>query len=76
MTEAMLKRQVTRYSGDAVRFKKQGDRCFAAYMESKEKNDFLNSQRFYEQAKRAGEICEEYKAQLRRLNSKLSGEKT
>lgn len=71
MTEEMLRKQIKRYENDAIRYKKHGDRYYAAYMESGDKNAFLNSQRFYQQSKKAEEICENYKAQMRQLQSNL-----
>ena len=67
MTEQLLKRQIKRYGNDAVRFNLKANRCYAAYKEYGDKNDFLNSQKYYEMSRRAESICNEYKAQLRRL---------
>lgn len=67
MTEAMLKRQIKRYGNDAVRFKQKADRGYAAWKEYGDKNDYLNSQRYYEAARRAEEIKNNYEAQLQKL---------
>ena len=60
MTEEMLRRQVKRYENDAVRFKKHGDRCYAAYMESGDNNEFLNSQSFYKKAEEAKSLVSSF----------------
>lgn len=67
MTEAMLNRQIKRYGNDAIRYKQKADRYYAAWKEYGDKNDYLNSQQYYEVARRAEEIRKEYEAQLRTL---------
>lgn len=67
MNESMLKRQIKRYGNDAVRFKQKADRSYAAWKEYGDKNDYLNSQRYYEAARRAEEIKNNYEAQLQEL---------
>ena len=67
MTEAMLNRQIKRYRNDSVRFKQKADRYYAAWKEHGDKNDYLNSQRYYEAAERAEKICKEYEVQLKTL---------
>lgn len=69
MTEQMLRRQIKRYGNDAVRFKIKADRCYAAWKAYGDKNDYLNSQRYYESAERARHIREEYESQLRDMSS-------
>ena len=67
MNESMLKRQIKRYGNDAVRFKQKADRSYAAWKEYGDKNDYLNSQRYYEAARRAEEIKNNYEAHLQEL---------
>lgn len=67
MNESMLKRQIKRYGNDAVRFKQKADRSYAAWKEYGDKNDYLDSQRYYEAARRAEEIKNNYEAQLQKL---------
>lgn len=66
MEKKMLQRQIKRYGNDTARFKQKADRCYAAYKAYGDNNDYLNSQRYYAMSKRAEDICNEYKAQLRR----------
>ena len=64
MDDKMLRRQITRYGNDEVRFKAKADRCYAAWKEYGEKNDYLNSQRYYAEAERARKIRQEYEKML------------
>lgn len=41
MDTKMLRRQITRYSNDEVRFKAKADRCYAAWKEYGEKTTIL-----------------------------------
>lgn len=67
MKEAMLKRQIKRYGNDAARLKQKADRSYAAWKAYGNKNDYLNSQRYYEAFRRAEEIKKNYEIQLRKL---------
>ena len=67
MTETMLKRQIRRYGNDAVRFKQKADSSYAAWKTNGNKNDYLNSQRYYEASKRAEEVKKNYEIQLMKL---------
>ena len=69
MTEAMLNRQIKRYGNDAIRLKHKGDMSYAAWKEHGDKSDYLNSQRYYESARRADKIRKEYEAHLRNLRN-------
>ena len=67
MTKQMLKRQITRYRNDEIRFKKKADRYYAAWKETGNKNDYSMSQNYYSQAKRAKAIYTEYERQLAKI---------
>lgn len=67
MTEAMLHRHIKRYGNDAIRYKHKADRCYAAWKEYGNKNDYLNSQSYYKAAERSDSIRKEYEAQLRNM---------
>lgn len=69
MTEAMLKRQIKRYGNDAICLKHKGDRSYAAWKEHSNKNDYLNSQRYYESARKADKTRKGYEAYLRILRN-------
>ena len=67
MTEEMLNRQIRRYRNDAICFKQKADSSYAAWKTYGDKNDYLNSQRYYEACRRAEEITKNYEIQLRKL---------
>ena len=69
MDEKMLKRQIKRYSNDEIRFKAKADRYYAAWKAYGEKNDYLNSQKYYAEAERARKIRQEYEKMLNNQNS-------
>ena len=66
MDEKMLRRQIKRYGNDEVRFKAKADRCYAEWKAYGEKNDYLNSQRYYAEAERARKIRQEYEKMLKK----------
>ncbi len=65
MTEKMLRRQITRYGNDEVRYKAKADRAYAQWKAYGDKNDYLNSQRYYAEAKRSKELRKKYEKMLR-----------
>lgn len=67
MTEQMLKRQIKRYSNDAIRFKLKADRHYAAWKTYGDQKDFIYSQNFYRAAERADKIRQNYEEQLLQL---------
>lgn len=64
MNEKMLKRQITRYRNDEIRFRQKADRHYAAWKANGDKYDYIMSQNYYAQAKRAKELYTEYERRL------------
>lgn len=65
MTEQMIRRQITRYGNDEIRFKAKADRSYAAWKAYGDKNDYLNSQRYYAEAERAKNLRKKYEDMLK-----------